>query len=114
MTIQDKTLVDEHERWLRSQIKSDFLPIYLGDEVEVSERWASEKGRNPNEGKTGIVIDIKSSIQAAFNIDYLIYTIKPERNRAFETYLYTLDRINQTTGNALLERLLRQSISVHL
>ncbi len=100
--------LENHERHLRRLIASEFKPIYIGDRVRVSERWASDEGKNRYQGKYGIVSDIQGGMQAAFNVDYLIYKISTKR-MDFETYYYTLDLLEQTTSNKLLEKLLTGS-----
>lgn len=107
---QKQSDLDHHERWLRTLILNGFSPIYIGDAVKVSERYAGDS-KNPHEGKVGVVTDIQAGLQAAFNIDYLIYTIKSARYNVFETYFYTLDRINQPKQNQLLEKILRETNS---
>ena len=85
-----------------------FAPIYIGDTVKVSERWASDKGQNPHLGKSGIVTKLESGLQSCFNIEYLIFGIRQKEGNYFETYYYALDRIYQTDSNKLVEKLLRE------
>ena len=99
---------DRDERWLRNMLLNGFDPIYFGDTVRVSERY-SGGNRNPHEGKRGVVADIGMGMQGAFNIDYLIYSIIPDRGSLFQTYLYTLDRLVQPVGNQMLVKLLRDT-----
>ncbi len=107
--LDKEPLLDKHERWLRRLIANDMAPIYLGDRVTVSDRWASDKGKNPHEGKSGVVRSLEAGIQAAFNVDYLSYGIATDDGEHFETYHYTLDLTHQSEGNSLAEKLLRET-----
>lgn len=107
--LQREPLIEKHERWLRILIAHNRTPIYMGDSVKVSDRWASDKGNNPHRGKTGRVIGLECGPQAAFNIEYLIYTLAPEQGANFQAYQYTLDRTHQTDGNRLAEKLLGET-----
>ena len=104
----DEPTLDKDERYLRILILNNFTPIYIGDKVKVSERWAGD-GKNPDEGKVGEVAGIECGMQGAVNIDYLIYQIRGYYEKGFEAYYYTLDRIYQSPGNRLLEKLLRET-----
>ena len=99
---------DKHERWLRTLILNGFTPIYIGDRVEVSERYAGDS-KNPHEGKVGVVTDLDMGMQGVFNIDYLVYSVRTDEGDYFQTYQYTLDRILQPKGNQLLEKILRET-----
>jgi len=101
-------VIDKHERYLRTLILNGFTPIYIGDKVTVSERWAGDS-KNPHEGLVGEVTDIECGMQGAFNIDYLIYAVRTDSRKRFETYHYTLDRTYQSRGNQLLEKMLRET-----
>ena len=90
--------LDRHERYLRCLILNGFIPIYLGDKVKV---------RDTNE--KGTVVDMSAGLQAAFNIDYLIYKIQTETGKHFETYYYNLDVTKKSEGNVILEKILRES-----
>jgi len=102
-----ESVENRHERYLRNLIAAGFEPIYIGDTVKVSDRWAGN-GENPLKGKTGEVTDIIMGPQAAFNIDYLIYRFKnPDNN--FEMWYYTLDLVNQTQSNKTLVKILKET-----
>lgn len=102
--------LNKHERWLRNLIMNNYIPIYIGDTVKVSERYAGDS-KNPHEGKVGVVSGLEAGLQSAFNIDYLVYSVRTEQGD-FQTYHYTLDRVSQPKGNELLEKLLRET-NVH-
>ena len=104
----DEPTLDKEERSLRILILNNFTPIYIGDRVRVSERWAGD-GKNPDEGKVGEVTGIECGMQGAVNIEYLVYQIRPYDGKGFQTYHYTLDRNYQPLGNQLLEKLLRET-----
>ena len=101
-------ILDKHERYLRTLILNGFTPIYIGDKVKVSERWSGDS-KNPHEGLVGEVTNIECGMQGAFNIDYLIYAVRTDNGKGFETYHYTLDRTYQPRGNQLLEKMLRET-----
>lgn len=101
-------LLDKHERWLRILILNGFTPLYIGDKIRVSDRWAGDS-RNPHEGKIGEVTGLECGLEGAFNADYFIYRVKTDGGDSFETFYYTIDRIHQPRGNQLLEKLLRET-----
>ncbi|MBI4059350.1 hypothetical protein HY404_03880 [Candidatus Microgenomates bacterium] len=59
--------------------------------VNVSSRWVDRKSRNPQEGRDGEVVGFTVGLQAQFNVDYLIVSIKDQANWLFQSWLYTLD-----------------------
>ena len=106
--LDEEITLDTHERYLRTLILNGHTPIYIGDTVKVSDRWAGDS-RNPDEGKVGKVIGIECGMQGAFNIDYLVYTARNAGGSGFEVYYYTLDRVHQPMSNQLLEKMLRET-----
>ena len=106
--LDNESRLDKHERWLRTLILNKFTPLYIGDTVRVSKRWAGD-AQNPYEGKIGVITDIQAGMQAAFNIDYLVYNVKTPEGEALQTYHYTLDRTYQPAGNQMLEKMLRET-----
>ena len=103
-----ESLLDKHERWLRTLLIKGFTPIYIGDSVNVTKKWCGDR-KNPHAGKHGEIINMTYEVQAALNLDYLIYTIRTGDGGSFETYYYTLNRLYQPKENQLLEKILRET-----
>lgn len=113
MARDEKPISDGDERLLRRLIAGKRTPIYIGDSVRVSSRFAGDS-RNPHEGKVGVVVAMECGLQGAFNSDYLIYSVVDADGREepfFQTWHYTLDRIGQTERNKLLEKSLREEVT---
>ncbi len=69
--LHEESIPDKHERWLRILIMSGLTPLYIGDEVCVSNRYII--GKNPNEGRVGKIVDLDIGLQGIFHHDYTIY-----------------------------------------
>jgi len=107
---EQEDILNKHERYLRILMKNKFTPIYLGDIVEVGEDCI-EKKKNQYTEEVGVVVGIEPTLQSAFNIDYLSYTIEQKNGKRFETNYNSLKLINQAKGNKLLVKLLQESNS---
>ena len=83
---------------LNKRFERHFPLIYIGDEVKVSKRWASSDSKNPDEGRTGKVVEIKHGLQSITSRDYLILKIR-KREKTFESWLYTLDLLRRDRMN---------------
>jgi len=108
--LESESLPDKHERWLRILNAANLTPFYLGDTVEVSERWESTD-TNPSEGKRGMIIGLEAGVQFGVSRDYLGYRVRTESGELFRAYHYTLDLVEQAPGNSLLEKLLTETNS---
>lgn len=118
-SLRRESTPDKHERWLRTLIIGGLTPIYIGDQVKVSDRYIGESP-NPRGGKIGVVTDLIAHTHIDLGVGHvnfdlglltfdLIYQITAQEGSSFDALHYELDRTHQPSGNRLLEKLLRET-----